>query len=81
MKNKQGNLNQVAKRTLAQLKQQMSEEQKKRDAVVDKGRRAYHLGIEEYNCPENEPSARKLWAAGWHLAKEKFEKLFPRRAA
>jgi hypothetical protein len=74
-----GNLPAASVRTLAQLKQQMSTEQAKRDALVDKGRRAYHLGIEEYNCPEKDPSARKLWSAGYKIAKEKFEALFPSR--
>jgi ribosome modulation factor len=57
----------------------MATEQQKRDALVEQGGRAYHLGIERHNCPLNEPSSRQLWVEGWDKAKKAFEALFPAR--
>lgn len=37
-----------------------------------KGQRAYRLGIEKRNNPENSPSARTLWERGWETGRESF---------
>jgi ribosome modulation factor len=67
--------------SLQQLRSDLRTEQAKRDALVDQGRRAYHLGIEERDCPLNEPSQRKLWSDGWRIARDKFSAMLKRWAA
>jgi hypothetical protein len=37
-----------------------------------KGQRAYMLGIEKRDNPENSPSSRTLWERGWEARRESF---------
>lgn len=46
--------------------------------VFAKGRRAYRLGIEKRNNPENSPSARTLWERGWEQERESFAAMLQR---
>lgn len=56
--------------TLQGLKQELAKQDAERDALVDKGRRAYRFGIEKRDCPEKVESARALWAMGWEKERE-----------
>jgi hypothetical protein len=38
-----------------------------------KGQRAYMLGIEKRDNPENSPSARTQWERGWDNKRESFQ--------
>jgi ribosome modulation factor len=59
--------------TLQGLKQELANQDAERDALVDKGRRAYRFGIEKRDCPERIESARALWVIGWERAQKEFE--------
>jgi hypothetical protein len=64
--------------SLEQLKANLKTEDDKRLALVNQGRAAYRLGIEEYNCPMKALSEKKLWAEGYRLEREKFSELLRR---
>jgi hypothetical protein len=64
--------------SLMQLKANLQSEEDKRQALIDQGRRAYKLGIEEVNCPLKELSERKLWSLGWTKARNEFLELLRR---
>lgn len=66
--------------SLQQLRSDMQTEQAKRDALVEQGGRAYRMGIEERDCPLNDPSQRKLWSEGYRIAREKFSTMLKRWA-
>lgn len=61
--------------SLQQLKSDLAAEQAARDAVIEKGARAYRLGILQPNNPEKELSRRNLWDIGWEAARAKFTAL------
>ena len=42
------------------------------DAVVEKGRLCFRMGIEKHNNPEKAPLLRELWEMGWKLESDKF---------
>ena len=67
--------------TLQQLKVSLQDEQTKRDALVERGRAAFKLGIEERDCPMGDPSQRKLWTDGYRLEREKFSTMLKRWSA
>lgn len=48
------------------------------DAVVQQGRRAYHLGIEQRSNPLNRQLERELWDKGWENARDKWTALLRR---
>jgi hypothetical protein len=53
--------------------------QASRDAVVNKGRLAYKMGIELRNCPEKDLSQQKLWEFGWESERKEFTARFDQR--
>lgn len=49
-----------------------------RDAVINKGKLAYRMGIELRNNPEKVESAQGLWVIGWKKAEKEFDELLKR---
>jgi ribosome modulation factor len=63
---------------IAEYAEKFKETQAARDAVVNKGRLAYRMGIELRNCPEKDLSKRNLWEIGWKAAAADFDALLKR---
>ncbi len=57
---------------LLEVKERLDAAQVERDKVIERGRRAFRLGIEKRDNPVNTPSERKLWENGYDLEREKF---------
>ena len=67
----------MLKRELTEYADRLKQRQQERDAIVDKGRRAYRFGIELRNCPLTD-SAAALWKIGWENERSVFERLLQR---
>jgi ribosome modulation factor len=65
--------------SLEELKVQMASDEVKRQEAIERGARAYRLGIEKHNCPTGELSQRNLWIIGYDRAKKEHEAMFSRR--
>lgn len=48
------------------------------ERIVELGRLAYRMGIEERANPRNSPTERNLWERGYKLEREKFSQLLAR---
>jgi hypothetical protein len=67
----------MLKEQLMEVGKRLAKEQQARDKVVDQGRRAFRLGIEQRNCPLSSDLA-KLWNAGWENEKKAFDAVWSR---
>jgi hypothetical protein len=68
----------MLKEQLTKYAEHLKTEQAGRDKIVNKGRLAYHMGIELRNNPETIPSAAKLWEVGWEKEREVFSQMIDR---
>jgi hypothetical protein len=72
-------MNNKAIEILAGVKAHLITEESKRKEVVALGARAYHLGIEQRDCPLTALSEKNLWNEGYRIAQDAFSALLRRQ--
>ena len=66
--------------TLGEFKTHLATEEAKRAALVAQGALAYHMGIEQRDCPFplKDLSSHNLWNEGYRIARNKFSAMLAR---